>query len=223
MYRNYDKALIASCDMTIRVVNPNIIMAMDTNPEVLTILMNHGLAKGEYLLKSDAEAITDSDIYVDATNSIFTGSKIVHFEEFEYFTNLTKIPDFCFSGCDRLQIIKMPESVKTIGLNAFQNTALTTVYIPRYVQRVDQKAFSYCKQLTSIVVDNFNSTYCSYGGNLYMGANPEILYMITPGLTEYVMPEITTSVYGDGSVAWSVGSLLRKIVLNEKVQGVSGK
>ena len=223
MYRNYDKALIASCDMTIRVVNPNIIMAMDTNPEVLTILMNHGLAKGEYLLKSDAEAITDSDIYVDATNSIFTGSKIVHFEEFEYFTNLTKIPDFCFSGCDRLQIIKMPESVITIGLNAFQNTILDTVYIPRYAQRVDQKAFSYCKQLTSIVVDNFNSTYCSHGGNLYMGANPEILYMITPGSTEYVMPEVTTSVYGDGSIAWSVGSLLRKIVLNEKVQGISGK
>ena len=142
---------------------------------------------------------------------------------FEYFTNLTKIPDFCFSGCDRLQTVKIPESVKTIGLNAFQNTALTTVYIPRYVQRVDQKAFSYCKQLTNIIVDNFNSTYCSYDGNLYMGANPEILYMIAPGLTEYIMPEITTSVYGDGSVAWSIGSLLRKIVLNEKIQGISGK
>ena len=97
--------------------------------------------------------------------------------------------------------VTIPENVETIGLNAFQNTIITTIYIPRKVKLVDQRAFSYCKQLTNIVVDNFNTTYCSSEGSLYMGAKPYTLYMVAPGLTEYVMPEDTTAVYGDGDVA----------------------
>lgn len=223
MYREYDQQLLVSCALTIRVVNPDIIMAMDTNPEVLTILMEKGLAKGEYLLKSDAAAITDSDIYIDGTNSIFTGSEIVHFEEFQYFTGLTTIPAFCFSSCNKLKSIILPENIKTIKLNAFQNTALTTIYIPALVDNIDLRAFSYSKQLTNIEVDNFNTTYCSSEGCVYIGAKPYTLYTVAPGLTEYVMPEETIAIYGDGDVTWSIGSLLRKITLNANVKGITGR
>ena len=218
-----DNSVVSSTSMNINVVNPNIIMAMDTNPEVLTILMNHGLAKGEYLLKSDAEAITDLDIYVDGTHSIFTGSEITHFEEFQYFTGLTTIPAFCFSGCGKLKEIVLPENIKSIKLNAFQNTALTSIYIPALVNNIDLRAFSYSKQLTNIEVDNFNTTYCSANGCIYVGARPYVLYTVAPGLTEYIMPEETISVYGDGDVSWSIGSLLRRITLNANVQGVTGR
>ena len=223
LYKLLDNSVVSSTSMNINVVNPNIIMAMDTNPEVLTILMNHGLAKGEYLLKSDAEAITDSDIYVDGTHSIFTGSEITHFEEFQYFTGLTTVPAFCFSGCGKLTEIVLPENIKTIKLNAFQNTALTSIYIPALVNNIDLRAFSYSKQLTNIKVDNFNTTYCSTNGCIYVGARPYVLYTVAPGLTEYVMPEETISVYGDGDVSWSIGSLLRRITLNANVQGVTGR
>lgn len=223
MYRKYDNTLIASCEMTIRVVNPNIIMAMDTNPEVLTILMNRGLAKGEYLLKSDAEAIVDSDLYVNDTNSIFSGSGITHFEEFEYFTGLTTIPAFCFSGCNKLNRIVLPPNIKTIKLNAFQSTKLTSIEIPQWVNSIDVRSFSYANELTEIKVNNFNSSFCEVDGNLYLGIQPKILYMIAPGITEYVMPEETTSVYGDGDVTWSIGSKLKKITLNANVKGVTGR
>lgn len=226
LYKVLDNSVLSTTILNVSVVNPNVIMTMETNPEVLTILYNkcsHRMSGPDYLLKTEADKFTNSDIYVDATNSIFTGSGIIHFEEFEYFTNLTKIPAFCFSGCGKLKEVIIPENVETIGLNAFQNTILTTIYIPRKVKLIDQRAFSYCKQLTNIVVDNFNTTYCSSEGSLYMGAKPYTLYMVAPGLTEYVMPENTTSVYGDGDVAWSIGTLLRKITLNEKVQGITGR
>jgi hypothetical protein len=200
MYREYDQQLIAECELTIRVVNPDIIMAMDTNPEVLTVLINNGLANGEYLLKSEAAAIKDSDIYVDGTNSIFTGTNITHFDEFQYFTGLTTIPAFCFSGCG-LTNITLPENIESIKLNAFQTTKLTEIYIPARTTSIDQRAFSYSKQLTNIVVDNFNTMYCSQGGSLYIGAKPYTLYTVAPGLTEYVMPEETIRVYGEGDVA----------------------
>jgi hypothetical protein len=114
---------------------------------------------------------------------------------------LTKIPAFCFSGCSKLTEIVIPENIETIELNAFQNTALRTFYIPKKTRLIDQRAFNYCKQLTNIVADNFNAIYCSRDGSLYIGSKPYTLYIVAPGLTEYVMPEETTSVYGDGDVA----------------------
>lgn len=199
-------------------------MTMDTNPEVLTILADTGkLENSAYMLKQEAEEFTDSDIYVDNTNSIFTGKDITSFTEFQYFTNIKTIPAFCFSGCTKLKEIVLPESVTTIKLNAFQNTGLETIYIPAATINIDLRSFSYCKSLTNIEVDAFNTKYCSEGGSIYVGARPYTLYTVAPGLTEYTMPEETTSVYGDGDVTWSMGSLLKRIVLNEKVQGITGR
>ena len=167
------------------------------------------------MLKTEAEQFTDSDIYVNNINSIFTGSNITHFEELEYFTALTKIPDFCFSGCSKLKEVVIPENIETIELNAFQNTILTNVYIPRKVKSIDQRAFIYCKQLVNIIVDNFNTTYCSNNGSVYIGARPYTLYMVAPGLTEYVMPEQTKNIYNnDGWVFVSADKLERFVINN---------
>ena len=204
LYKVLDNSVLSTTVLNVSVVNPNVIMTMETNPEVLTILYEkcpHRLASSEYLLKTEAEKFENSDIYVDVITSIFSKAPITHFEEFEYFTGLTSIPDFCFSDCTKLKEIVIPENIETIGLNAFQSTALKTIYIPRKVKTVNQRAFNYCKQLTNIVADNFNATYCSMDGCVYIGAKPYMLYIVAPGLTEYIMPEETTSVYGDGDIA----------------------
>lgn len=221
LYKNVDDSILCTSKLNISVVNPDVIMTMESNPEVLTILLNKGLTNGEYLLKSEAKLITDSDIYIDVTHSIFTSSNIKHFDEFEYFTGLTNVPQFCFSGCSSLETIKLPVSIKSIGLNAFQNTLIKTIYIPEKTTSVNVSAFVYCKNLTNIVVDNFNTAYCSCDGSIYLDAIPETLFIVAPGLEVYEMPDETTSVYGDGSSTWNVTGL-KKIILNENVSGVSG-
>lgn len=226
LYKLLDNSVLSTTKLNVSVVNPNVIMTMETNPEVLTILYNkcsHRMSSSEYLLRTEAELFTDSDIYIDATNSIFTGKSITHFEEFEYFTGLTKIPAFCFSGCTLLTKLVLPENVESIGLNAFQNTALSSLHIPRKIKTIDQGAFSFAKQLTDITVDNYNSMFTSDGHSLYKGIGFDALYVVAPGLTEYIMPAETISVYGDGDVTWRSASLLKKITLNDKVQGVTGK
>lgn len=226
LYKVLDNSVLSTTKLNVSVVNPNVIMTMETNPEVLTILYNkcsHRMSSSEYLLRTEAELFTDSDIYIDATNSIFTGKSITHFEEFEYFTGLTTIPAFCFSACSSLTKLALPENVESIGLNAFQNTILTNLHVPRKVKTIDQGAFSFAKQLTGITVDNYNSMFTSDGHSLYKGIGFDVLYVVAPGLTEYTMPVETTSVYGDGDVTWRSASLLKKIILNDKVQGVTGK
>lgn len=226
LFRLHDEALLSTISANVSVVNPNVIMTMDTNPEVLQTLWNkcsHRMSSPNYLLKTEAALFTDEDIYVDGTNSIFTSTIITHFDEFQYFIKLTKIPAFCFSSCSKLTSIILPENIKSIGLNAFQTTSLSYIYIPASTTQIDMRAFNYSKNLTNIEVDNFNTVFCSRDGNLYMGARPYVLYTIAPGKTEYTMPEETTSVYGDGDVAWSIGSQLKKITLNDKVQGITGR
>lgn len=225
LIKNLDKSILTTVTTKISVVNPNVIMTMETNPEVLTILAKTGKITGEYLLKQDAAKFTEEDFYVDGTNSIFTSSNIKSFDEFEYFTGIKKIQAFCFSGCSNLKSIKLPNSITTIGLNAFQNSGLSYIYIPSTTTNIDVRAFIYSKQLTNIEVDRFNTMYYSIDGCMYMytGAKPTTLFMVAPGLTNYVMPEETTGIYGDGDVTWSIGSLLQTITLNEKVKGVTGR
>lgn len=225
LFKALDNSILSTTTLKVSVVNPNVIMTMETNPEVLTILAKTGKITGEYLLKQDAAKFTEEDFYVDDINSIFTGSNIKTFDEFKYFTGIKTIQSFCFSSCSSLTAITLPDSITTIKLSAFQSTELTSIYIPASTTNIDIKAFVYSKQLTDIRVDKFNTMYYSIDGCMYMytGARPTTLYMIAPGLTHYVMPEETTGVYGDGDITWSVGSLLKTITLNEKVKGITGR
>lgn len=55
-----------------------------------------------------------------------------------------------FSHAEKLTDISIPETVKIIGGNAFENTGLTDVTIPDTVEKLDSGAFEDCKKLTQI-------------------------------------------------------------------------
>ena len=56
---------------------------------------------------------------------------------------VTEIPDNCFYGCGALTSVKVPDSVKRIGSNAFSNcTALnTSIHIPASLEEIGSYAF----------------------------------------------------------------------------------
>ena len=216
--------LVTVKNFNIRVRNPNVIMTVETNPEVMAILYkycSHRMSGSDYLLKSEAVTFTDSDLYVDNITGIFKGSNIQFFNEFEEFAGIKVIPSFCFSGCASLKEITLPESIEEIKQSAFQNSGLDSVVIPMNVDTIDQQAFESAK-ITSFTVDNRNLKFCSRGGNIYIGIKPEILYILAPAITEYTMPSETISIFGDGSETWRYASKLTKVTLNESVQNVSG-
>ena len=55
-----------------------------------------------------------------------------------------------FSSAEALTDISIPETVRIIGGNAFENTGLTDVTVPDTVEKLDSGAFEDCKRLTHI-------------------------------------------------------------------------
>lgn len=98
--------------------------------------------------------------------------------------SVTSIGDSAFDGCSVLSSVNIPGNVTEIGQNAFRSCKLTSVTIPNSVTSLGMWAFSgcadltevtigsgltslgdrvfgYCSALTSIVVDENNTTYDS--------------------------------------------------------------
>ncbi len=70
---------------------------------------------------------------------------------------------FCFGSCTSLKNVILPLSLKEIGWNAFNAcTSLKYIFIPRNVSFIGKSnIFSYCRELTSVVVDKNNAYYDS--------------------------------------------------------------
>lgn len=118
----------------------DIIMTIDSNPEVMAIMWKNGLcASPNYMLKSEAAAVVDSQLMSgdESTSIFYNKGNIKSFNEFKYFTGITAIPSF--RSCKALASIEIPPSVTTIG----------------------NIAFYYCNSLTSIVVAEGNTKYDS--------------------------------------------------------------
>ena len=116
-------ALKKTVTKAITVLNPDIIMTKVTNPEVLAIMYANGLCANEnYMTRNEAASVADIQFNSGTTEStsIFYNKGIKYFDELEYFTGLTSIPPYCFSGC-RLTNIKFPPNITSIGNGAFAN------------------------------------------------------------------------------------------------------
>lgn len=70
----------------------------------------------------------------DVKDLFLLDKKIVSFNEFEYFTAVTEIPDELFANCKLLESVRLPESVTAIGYRVFENCeSLTSIMIPEGV------------------------------------------------------------------------------------------
>ena len=123
---------------------------------------------------------------VTSLGTVFYGNKsITSFNELEYFTSLTTIPNNAFFNCSNLNSILIPEGVKSIGDGAFQDcsslsdisiaqsvttignstfagcTSLTEIIFPQNVASIGNLVIAGCYAITSIIVDSNNTTYDS--------------------------------------------------------------
>ena len=130
---------------------------------------------------SYAEAAAVTDI-----GSVFNGNTSIQtFDELEYFTGLTTIPESAFYYCSWLTSITLPETITSIGNYAFMRCLymtsirlsenlesigqqafwnclrLTSIRIPAKVSSIGANVFGYCTQLTDVSVDPANTVFDS--------------------------------------------------------------
>ncbi len=76
---------------------------------------------------------------------------------------ITKIPDNCFNGCEKMEKLTLPEGLKVIGSYAFNHCyALKDINIPNSVTDIGDHAFYWCNTLSSIAIPNGVTTIAAY-------------------------------------------------------------
>ena len=100
---------------------------------------------------------------------------------------ITEIGKEAFSACSKLKCVRLPDSIRKIGAGAFFCTGLTSVMIPMGVESIGHGAFSGCKDLARICVEESCSRYRMENGYL-IGSDRSLLAFERKDKPEVVEP-----------------------------------
>ena len=107
--------------------------------------------------------MTDVDEVCITSGGNYTGEVIipetVTYDGITY--PVTAIGEMAFYCCHELSSVTIPNSITTIGREAFEASGLTSIVIPSSVTFIDEYAFIECDALQSMVVDMDNPVYDS--------------------------------------------------------------
>lgn len=126
---------------------------------------------------------SDKGSYYEVTGiGTATDTDIVIAEKYNGYP-VRKISDEAFKNCENLNFISIPNSVTSIGKQAFYGTGLTSIVIPESVISIGDLAFGICEKLSSITVAEGNINYHSNGNciietqskSLIVGCNNSII------------------------------------------------
>ena len=192
---------------TLQLLSPGIIMTSTTNPEVMAIMYANGLAADpKYMTQAEAEAVIDIDLQPTSASStsIFYNKYINSFNEFEYFTGVTKCPSFYFTGSSEnyLKEIRFPPSLKEIPNSTFNNSnsRVTKIDIPEGVTYANLGNLPYLEHVTlpnTLKTVSFNN--CRSLENVFL---PEGLEVLLSGafynvpISEIILPDSLLKITG---------------------------
>lgn len=140
----------------------------------MAICYSQGWAANEnYMTFEEAAAVTN-------IGTAFAVTTVTSFDEFQYFTRITAIPNNAFNkNGSKLVSIKLPPNIVSIGTLAFRYTHLTEFTITPNITSIGDTAFQDIKSsYIDITLDN-NNLMASYNGffanaptrNFYIGDN----------------------------------------------------
>ena len=202
-----------------------VIMTKTTNPTVLAKCHEAGWAANEnYMTEEEADAVTD-------IGEVFRNiSTAYSFDEFEYFTGITNIPEYAFNR-SRVTSIKIPKNVTSILNSAFESTNLAEITIPESVTSLGSVCFRSNSLLTKIILParvvltgfgTFQNCDKLKEVNLPVTMKKILSQMFTgcKELESIIIPESVTEIESD---AFSNCRILSSIALPDGITAIGGK
>lgn len=118
---------------------------------------------------------------VEDIGKIFYKTDITTFDELQYFSGLTTIPEWAFSNCRQLRSILLPETVREIRDNAFTYaSALEAFHIPAAVESIGEAVFAGATNIQKLTLDIDNTHFMLQDDVLYQGIPAETLVYCPP-------------------------------------------
>lgn len=129
------------------------------NDAIPAFYLDNGSAQIKSIDMSDA-VVADSR-HLRVLDAYYTLETIIFPKDCE------RIPNYCCytngnSGLPFLKNVTFPENLKSIGDNAFRDTALETLVLPGTIQSVGDYAFYTCKQLENVEMESLEGK-CTFG------------------------------------------------------------
>ena len=108
----------------------------------------------------------DSTLTITGRGAMYDGAPWEHLKEsiaqIRLPQGLTRVGSYAFAGCSHLRSFTIPNSVTSIGYEAFGYLPITTLTIPQGVTRIETYAFINCGSLTSVSLPNTLESLDSY-------------------------------------------------------------
>lgn len=144
----------------------------------------------------------------------FNGCTSLH--EIEFPQSLRTIGGEAFSDCTSLRHITLPNSLQLISGKAFKGcTSLSELTLPDSLHDIGSQVFNKCKSLSLIKINESNP-YLSTDGKAIFNKDGSILYTAIP-LTKYVVPSTVKTLK---DYAFHSQTDLASITLNEGLLGI---
>ena len=126
-------------------------------------------------------------------------------------SGVTNIGNSAFLSCSGLTSITLPAGLTTLGDASFQNTNVSSIFLPASVTAISGNPFFWCTKLTAFSVDPANTSFSTLDGVLY-NYNKTFIVSYPKGktATSYTLPSGVTII---GPSAFSGITALNSVVL----------
>lgn len=181
VYKRHNDEIVATTYRTLSAYKEGVIITDWSNAPIQEALYSAGLVANEtYTLKSEAKVITAAQLQpgTTQTTSIFyvQRTNIKSFDEFQYFTGVTKVLQRTFQGCDDMTSITLPNGVIELEDYVFQGcSALTNITLSTSLLKLGSSTFAACSSLVAMTLP---TGFTTIGSNTFIDCpNLETLYI----------------------------------------------
>ena len=130
---------------------------------------------------------------------------------------VTVIEDYAFRSMRGLKEITLPDSLTSIGSQAFIGTGLASIKLPAGLTSISFGVFSWCSKLKSIEVDPANTVFEMQGNSLINKQDNDLVFHLDSDKGTYEIPEGIEKIHGG---AFQDSSAMKELIMPDSVKEI---